>query len=564
MQTEVSDYNGMYHKIAQFIINYLVGCEIRKNNMYIFVMLFLISVFGVISTSQADKLYNPKPYDDDFILPMPNGAKMVFRRVFLDTGSKPFDFQEMTLGYTEDKIYEYPTKVRFGGSFVEKNPQNGDDGWMFYIGKYEVTKDQYYSVMDKSKMTGSQEPITKISWFDAQGFIHKFNLWLFENASDDLPENGGVPGYLRLPSEIEWEFVARGGSVVSDDVFKGKYPYPEGTFNKFEWFAGPDSSHGKVKNIGKRESNPLKVHDMLGNVLEMTSSSYHVEYYQGRTGGFVARGGSSKTQKKEMRSSLRSEMPYYKNSEALKQETLGIRLLISSQIFAKGTKGKQEEAWPEYLRKYRVAPDTLIFSTQSVTAQTNYQLKDAIDTIKKLSRALEPYKGDQTVGPWIALVGNVDKSFQNIKDMVRDSESDKALAYIKNASENAYLLCKRDFIPMRIKNDVLNNLIERSKKDPRRFEKTVDKLRVRIKEYKDNIDDTLKSYIDQLKDLVKIKDEIVNDAFVKHMNKLKKNRATGDRINAATLVKVHYKDKVFYKETLEKDFKVLSKSFKGR
>ena len=30
---------------------------------------------------------------------------------------------------------------------------------------------------------------------------------------------------------------------------------------------------------------------MLGNVREMTLSQYHIEYYQGRSGGFAARGG---------------------------------------------------------------------------------------------------------------------------------------------------------------------------------------------------------------------------------------------------------------------------------
>ena len=43
--------------------------------------------------------------------------------------------------------------------------------------------------------------------------------------------------------------------------------------------------------VGGLAPNALSLHDMLGNVAEMTSGLYQVEYYQGRIGGFVARGG---------------------------------------------------------------------------------------------------------------------------------------------------------------------------------------------------------------------------------------------------------------------------------
>ena len=63
----------------------------------------------------------------------------------------------------------------------------------FYMGKYEVTQEQWEAVMGKnpSRTKGAKLPVTKVSWDDCQEFIKKLNK----------KTNGG----FRLPTEAEWE-----------------------------------------------------------------------------------------------------------------------------------------------------------------------------------------------------------------------------------------------------------------------------------------------------------------------------------------------------------------------
>jgi len=175
--------------------------------------LFCLISLSILMVCEVGLAANPKPSADDYVLPMPEGEEMVFRPVFLGTGSKPFALKEFTAGQSVGGFKEYPTPVTVGGAFKKANANKTSD-WLYYLGKYEVTEAQYYSIMKPGASKGSLQPITRISWFNAMEFINKYNLWLYEHAMNKLPENNGTPGFIRLPTEAEWEYAARGGSVV--------------------------------------------------------------------------------------------------------------------------------------------------------------------------------------------------------------------------------------------------------------------------------------------------------------------------------------------------------------
>ena len=70
----------------------------------------------------------------------------------------------------------------------------------FYMGKYDVTQEQYQAVTGKTPSTiiGKDNPVDTVLWDDAQAFCKK----LTEQTKQAV----------RLPTEAEWEFACRAGT----------------------------------------------------------------------------------------------------------------------------------------------------------------------------------------------------------------------------------------------------------------------------------------------------------------------------------------------------------------
>ena len=163
----------------------------------------------------------------------------------------------------------------------------------FWLGKYEVTQDQWQGVMGTNLSwfsgCGRQCPVEQVSWNDVQEFIGRLNA-----------QAGG--NRYRLPTEAEWEYAARGGTSgdrYSEDL------------DAIAWCE--DNSEGRTHPVGQKVPNAWGLYDMLGNVWELVEDRHGnypggtVTDPQGPVSGpyRVIRGGSQSDGARECRTPYR-------------------------------------------------------------------------------------------------------------------------------------------------------------------------------------------------------------------------------------------------------------------
>ena len=142
-----------------------------------------------------------------------------------------------------------------GGSEPDDKPIHQVNLSSFYIGRYEVTQEEWEAVMDNnpSFFKGLKLPVENVSWNDCQEFIRILNK---------------LTGHLfRLPTEAEWEYAARGGNRHQNFKYSGS-----NDISSVAWYS--DNSNRQTHLIGQKIPNELGLYDMSGNVWEMCSDLY--------------------------------------------------------------------------------------------------------------------------------------------------------------------------------------------------------------------------------------------------------------------------------------------------
>ena len=189
----------------------------------------------------------------------------------------------------------------------------------FYMAQTEVTQQQWLSIMENkpgpekywSQPGWENLPVGSVNWFMAARFVEEISK---------LDKHYRY----RLPTEAEWEYVARAGS---EEI----RPVPLEDLEDYAWFI--NNSGDEPQSVASKKPNNYGVYDMLGNVWEWVNDWYAPNTYSsnvrnnpvgpGAGTSKIRRGGSYHCPVHLIRPGYRAA-----NKPGVGYEVIGFRLVV--------------------------------------------------------------------------------------------------------------------------------------------------------------------------------------------------------------------------------------------
>ena len=136
----------------------------------------------------------------------------------------------------------------------------------YFMGKFPVTQNLWQEVMGENCSINQRHhlyPVENLTYYDAKKFVC------------ELSKRTDIP--FDLPTELEWEYAARGGQKSKGYLFSGS-----NIIDDVAWYAR--NSSNRIHVVGQKLPNELGIYDMCGNVWEWTKTF--------ENGKYIRRGGS--------------------------------------------------------------------------------------------------------------------------------------------------------------------------------------------------------------------------------------------------------------------------------
>lgn len=221
----------------------------------------------------------------------------------------------------------FPAEMLLGG---DDGPENARPAHRvtfknaFHIARYEVPQDLWEAVMgaNPGRWKGPRNSVEMLSWDEAQEFCRKVTTQL---RAAGLIEKDQV---VRLPSEAEWEYVARAGTAT-------RYSFGDDAqrLDDYAWHHG--NAAGNDPPVGAKKPNPWGLYDIHGYLWEWCADPWHDNYAGAPADGSVwseggdprrrvLRGGSWKDAAERHASRFRLTAP-----KDLRDDAVGLRCVLA-------------------------------------------------------------------------------------------------------------------------------------------------------------------------------------------------------------------------------------------
>jgi formylglycine-generating enzyme required for sulfatase activity len=218
------------------------------------------------------------------------------------------------------------------GRFDAEGPQHSVEVKAFALGKFDVTNAEFRIFLEQTgyrpapcdpiaglswqspgrglayspgRTDPPLDPAVCLSWNDAQAYIAWLNAKVRGLASSARSRGGPY----RLPSEAEWEYAARAGTVTArwwGDAIGGGKANCNGCGSKWDGTL--------IAPVGSFGPNPFGLYDMLGNVWQWIGDCWNESYVGAPVNGSAWRSGDCS--RRVLRGGSWSNVPVFVRSAA--------------------------------------------------------------------------------------------------------------------------------------------------------------------------------------------------------------------------------------------------------